>query len=103
VHGAPHTLRAAESTQVDFVTFQPRFQFNRRDGTGRVAPVADAPVHQTPHTARPPSPRRRTLRLSSGEFIRSPRADGTLPAQIRNAHHSLLRADGTLLDRNRTS
>jgi hypothetical protein len=32
VHGAPHTLRAAESTQVDFVTFQPRFQFNRRDG-----------------------------------------------------------------------
>jgi hypothetical protein len=33
--------------------------------------VADAQSRGTPPTARPPSPRRRTLRISSGEFIRS--------------------------------
>jgi hypothetical protein len=33
--------------------------------------AADAQVPGTPHTLPPPSPRRRTLRLSSGEFIRS--------------------------------
>ena len=32
---------------------------------------ADAPVLGTPHAVGPPSPRRRTLRFSSGEFIRS--------------------------------
>jgi hypothetical protein len=37
----------------------------------RMMPVADAQVHRTPHTAWPPSPRRRTLRSPSGEFIRS--------------------------------
>ena len=36
-----------------------------------VPPVADAQVRGTPQTAGPPSPRRRTLRISSGEFIRS--------------------------------
>jgi len=34
-------------------------------------PVADAPVLGTPHAVWPPSPRRRTLRFPSGEFIRS--------------------------------
>jgi len=32
---------------------------------------ADAQVREAPHIVWPPSPRRRTLRLSSGEFIRS--------------------------------
>jgi hypothetical protein len=60
----------------------------------RPSPVAQ--VHRAPHTAWPPSPRRRTLRFSSGEFIHSlQRADGTLPDRI----HSLQRADGTLPDR----
>ena len=48
-------------------------------------PVADAQVPGTPHTPRPPSPRRRTLRFSSGEFIRSGWADAALPAPSRGA------------------
>jgi hypothetical protein len=34
-------------------------------------PVADAQELGMPHVAGPPSPRTRTLRFSSGEFIRS--------------------------------
>jgi hypothetical protein len=39
----------------------------------RMIPVADAQVLGTPHAARPPSPRRRTLCVCCGEFIRSAR------------------------------
>jgi hypothetical protein len=38
------------------------------------------------------------LRFPSGEFIRSRWRYGTLPDQMRNGLHSLLRADGTLAD-----
>jgi hypothetical protein len=47
----------------------------RRRATHRRRPAADAQVIGTPHAPGPPSPRRRTLRLSSGEFIRSWRRD----------------------------
>jgi hypothetical protein len=36
------------------------------------------------------------LRISSGEFIRSRGRTARYPARIRNGHHSLLHADGTL-------
>ena len=103
--------RAAESAKADFATFQRRIHFIRsaggRHGAGSGAqhhrmthsPDADAQALRTPHTARPPSPRRRTLRPSSGEFIRSA-ADGTLPDRGRNTFRG---PTGPSPGRNRTS
>jgi hypothetical protein len=65
-------IRSSQSAEAGFVTFQPQFQ-PPGEKVGGIVRVADAPGRGTPHIAGPPSPRRRTLRFSSGEFIRSRR------------------------------
>ena len=49
-----------------------------------MTPAADAQVLGTPHRAGPPSPRRWTLRLSRGEFIRSRGRTARCRGRFRN-------------------